>query len=102
MRMTYGNHICRKLFYVFVYFLVYMLIYIPIHYHHMNNINLVCLQRNPKVKEMRNKSFPYYDEFALIFGKDRAIGERAHITTNVVKKLDVEEANKEERLMQSL
>ena len=48
---------------------------------------------------MRNKSFPYYDEFALIFGKDRATGERAHITTNVVKKLDVEEANKEERLM---
>ena len=48
---------------------------------------------------MRNKSFPYCDEFALIFGKDRATGERAHITTNVVKKLDVEEANKEERLM---
>ena len=36
------------------------------------------MQRNPNAKEMRNNSFPFYDEHLLIFGKDHAIEELRH------------------------
>lgn len=40
--------------------------------------NLVGQEMN--VKKVRNKSFPYYDDWLIIFGKDRANGkkQRAH------------------------
>lgn len=49
-----------------------------IYYHDMDDINLIWMQRNPNAKEMRNNSFPFYDEHLLIFGKDHAIEELRH------------------------
>ena len=43
---------------------------------------------------MRNKPFPYYDEFELIFGKYRAIGKGAETAADVIEELDAEETNK--------
>ena len=43
---------------------------------------------------MRNKSFPYYNEFSLIFGKDCATRKRVEIAPNFIEELDVDEANK--------
>ncbi|KAL8505789.1 hypothetical protein ACS0TY_016854 [Phlomoides rotata] len=36
------------------------------------------------VKALRDKSFPYYDHWVDIFGKDRAIGENARDPTDIV------------------
>ena len=41
---------------------------------------------------MRNKLFLYFDDFVIIFGKDKATRERAATATNTV-----EEANDEDK-----
>ncbi|KAG6420245.1 hypothetical protein SASPL_116767 [Salvia splendens] len=35
------------------------------------------LKSDPGVKGIRNKSWPYYDDWKIVFGKDRACGEHA-------------------------
>lgn len=39
---------------------------------------------------LRFKSFPYYDDWSLIFGNDRAIGDMAESAADVVETLGVE------------
>ncbi|XVF56405.1 hypothetical protein PTKIN_Ptkin06aG0118000 [Pterospermum kingtungense] len=39
----------------------------------------------PSAKGMRNKGFPHFDDFVIIFGKDRATGQCAETPTDVVK-----------------
>ena len=34
---------------------------------------------------MRNKPFPHFDDFVIIFGKDRATREGVEVATNVVE-----------------
>ena len=46
---------------------------------------------HPSGKRLKNKPFPYFDDFVIIFGKDRAIGEGAKTTIDAV-----EEANDED------
>ena len=43
---------------------------------------------------MRNKPFPKFDNFVIIFGKDRATRERAKTATDVI---EVEEDNDEDK-----
>ncbi|XVF50897.1 hypothetical protein PTKIN_Ptkin04bG0140200 [Pterospermum kingtungense] len=43
---------------------------------------------HPNAKGMRNKAFPHYDDFAIIFGKDRATGAGAKTATDAVEQLD--------------
>ncbi|XVF43696.1 hypothetical protein PTKIN_Ptkin02bG0061400 [Pterospermum kingtungense] len=40
---------------------------------------------------MRNKAFSHYDDFAIIFGKDRATGVGAETTADAVEQLDEED-----------
>ncbi|XVF46036.1 hypothetical protein PTKIN_Ptkin02bG0255900 [Pterospermum kingtungense] len=42
-------------------------------------------------KGMRNKAFPHYDDFAIIFGKDRATGVGVETTADAVDQLDEED-----------
>ena len=64
-----------------------------IYYHDMDDINLIWMQRNPNAKEMRNKSFPFYDEHLLIFWKG-SCNRGAKTLPDVVEKLYAEEANR--------
>lgn len=39
---------------------------------------IICLlQANPDAEGFNGKSFPYYDDWQVVFGKDRATGELA-------------------------
>ncbi|XVE60334.1 hypothetical protein DITRI_Ditri05aG0120700 [Diplodiscus trichospermus] len=44
------------------------------------------------VASLRNKPFPHFDELAIIFGKDIAIGDGAETSTNGVENIELEEA----------
>ncbi|KAA0060655.1 retrotransposon protein [Cucumis melo var. makuwa] len=35
------------------------------------------MKSHPAAKDLFNKSFPHYDELLYVFGKDRAMGDRA-------------------------
>uniref|UniRef100_A0A9I9EDD4 Uncharacterized protein n=1 Tax=Cucumis melo TaxID=3656 RepID=A0A9I9EDD4_CUCME len=37
---------------------------------------------HPAAKDLFNKSFPHYDELLYVFGKDRAMGDRAETFTD--------------------
>lgn len=39
------------------------------------------MQTHPSARGLRNRPFPHYDELAIVFGKDRATGGRAHAPT---------------------
>ena len=41
------------------------------------------MQSHPTAKGLLNKPFPYYDELAYVFGKDRAIGAHAETFADV-------------------
>ncbi|XVF49148.1 hypothetical protein PTKIN_Ptkin03bG0245100 [Pterospermum kingtungense] len=43
---------------------------------------------HPSAKGLRNKTFPHFDDFIIIFGKDRATGEGAETTADAVKAFD--------------
>ena len=45
---------------------------------------------------MRNKSFPYYEDWLVLFGKDRATRDLAEGPTDSVAAIDNEEATKEQ------
>lgn len=38
---------------------------------------LLCIQTDAHARNMRFKSWPYYKDWVIIFGKDRATGESA-------------------------
>uniref|UniRef100_A0A162AHN3 Uncharacterized protein n=1 Tax=Daucus carota subsp. sativus TaxID=79200 RepID=A0A162AHN3_DAUCS len=50
------------------------------------------LKSHPNAKGLRNKSFPFYDELAQVFGKDRANGEGVESPADAVEEI----ANDEE------
>ncbi|XP_028059297.1 uncharacterized protein LOC114263011 [Camellia sinensis] len=47
--------------------------------------------RQPSASSMRNKSFPYYEDWLVLFGKDKATGELAEDPTDAVEAIAVEE-----------
>ena len=47
---------------------------------------------------MRNKSFPYYEDWLVLFGNDRATGDLAEGPTDFVAAIEIEEATKEQGL----
>ncbi|KAI8002022.1 hypothetical protein LOK49_LG09G00302 [Camellia lanceoleosa] len=49
-------------------------------------------KRQPSVSSMQNKSFPYYEDWLVLFGKDRATGELAKDPADAVEAIAVEEA----------
>ncbi|XVF71552.1 hypothetical protein PTKIN_Ptkin12aG0047200 [Pterospermum kingtungense] len=58
------------------------------------------VRTHSNAKGMRNKAFPHYDDFAIIFGKDRATGAGAETAADAVEQLDEEadEADFEETM----
>ncbi|KAA8546828.1 hypothetical protein F0562_003248 [Nyssa sinensis] len=50
----------------------------------------------------KNKSLPYFEEFLIIFGKDRATGRNAQTAADVVEELDKEVAEKRVRINEEL
>ncbi|KAI7990680.1 Protein ALP1-like [Camellia lanceoleosa] len=49
------------------------------------------VRRDTDVKHLKNKTFPYFDEWIQIFGKDRATGEFAEGPADVVEAMNAEE-----------
>ena len=41
---------------------------------------------SPNAKGSRNKPFPHFDDFVIIFGKDKAIGKGVETASDVVEK----------------
>ena len=50
-------------------------------------IFLISYQGHPDAKGLRNKRFPHFDDLALVFGKDRASGDRAQHATDATEEL---------------
>ncbi|XVF74950.1 hypothetical protein PTKIN_Ptkin13bG0150700 [Pterospermum kingtungense] len=46
------------------------------------------LKSHPSAKGLRNKTFPHFDDFIIIFGKDRATGECAKTTADAMEASD--------------
>ncbi|GFS37804.1 hypothetical protein Acr_00g0054040 [Actinidia rufa] len=53
------------------------------------------VRREKDVKGMRNKTFPYYEAWLVLFGKDRATGDLAEGPANSVAAIETEQASKE-------
>ncbi|KAK3194373.1 hypothetical protein Dsin_025683 [Dipteronia sinensis] len=49
------------------------------------------VKSHPTVKGLRNKHFPYYEEFGIVFGKDRANGQGAMGFFETVEEIDNED-----------
>ncbi|XP_042019106.1 uncharacterized protein At2g29880-like [Salvia splendens] len=49
------------------------------------------LKSHPDCTFMKNKSFPYFDQLSIVWGKDRAAGLHAEVPLDVVEELDREE-----------
>ncbi|GAB2295521.1 hypothetical protein Dimus_029686 [Dionaea muscipula] len=47
--------------------------------------------KEPEAANIRGKSFPYYDDWLVLFGKDRATGELAESATEAVENINLEE-----------
>ncbi|KAL7210786.1 hypothetical protein ACSBR2_013790 [Camellia fascicularis] len=50
------------------------------------------VRRQPSASSMRNKSFPYYEDWLVLFGKERATGELAEDPADAVEAIAVKEA----------
>ena len=50
------------------------------------------MQGHKDVVGLRNKPFPHFDELTIIFGRDRATGERVEAPADAVENIEVEEA----------
>ncbi|GFZ08805.1 hypothetical protein Acr_20g0006130 [Actinidia rufa] len=48
-------------------------------------------QKDVDAKSLRNKSWPFYEDRLIIFGKDRAIGEFAESAADAVENMDKED-----------
>ncbi|XP_057511419.1 uncharacterized protein LOC130793638 [Actinidia eriantha] len=53
------------------------------------------ISREKDVKGMRNKTFPYYEAWLVLFGKDRATGDLAEGPADSVAAIETEQASKE-------
>ncbi|GFY96079.1 hypothetical protein Acr_11g0003850 [Actinidia rufa] len=53
------------------------------------------VRREKDVKGMRNKTFPYYEAWLVLFGKDRATGDLAEGPADSVAAIETEQASKE-------
>lgn len=53
------------------------------------------MQKVPDEKGMRNKPFPYYEVWLILFGKDRVTGELAEGPAESVTAMENEETTKE-------
>ena len=53
----------------------------------MNLYIFVSYQGHPDAKGLRNKRFPHFDDLALVFGKDRASGDRAQHAIDATEEL---------------
>ncbi|KAK7824451.1 hypothetical protein CFP56_034371 [Quercus suber] len=42
---------------------------------------------HPEAKGLQNRRFPHFDDLALVFGKDRASGDRAQHAIDVTEEL---------------
>lgn len=51
------------------------------------------LQSHPNAKGLRNKSFPFYEELAQVFGKDRANGECVESPADAMEEIAEDEEN---------
>ena len=51
------------------------------------------------MKGMRNKLFPYYEDWLVLFGKDRATRDLAEGPTNYVAAIETKEATKVQGLI---
>ena len=49
------------------------------------------LQKDVDAKSLRNKSWPFYEDWLIIFGKDRATGEFAESAADAVENMDKED-----------
>ncbi|GAB2280796.1 hypothetical protein Dimus_015420 [Dionaea muscipula] len=48
-------------------------------------------KKEPEAVNIRGKPFPYYDDWLVLFGKDRATGELAESATEAVENINLEE-----------
>lgn len=44
-----------------------------------------CLQKDPNAHGLKNKSFPFYNDWIEIFGKDRANGENTQTFSDIIQ-----------------
>ncbi|KAL7199811.1 hypothetical protein ACSBR2_022001 [Camellia fascicularis] len=51
------------------------------------------VRRVPDAKGMRNRPFPFYEDWLILFGKDRATGELAEDPADAVAAMEKEDAN---------
>lgn len=51
------------------------------------------LQSHPSHASWQNKSFPFYDDLVIIFGKDRATGVTADAPVDMMEEIDREKTN---------
>ncbi|XP_062097148.1 uncharacterized protein At2g29880-like [Humulus lupulus] len=51
------------------------------------------LQSHKEAAPFKIKSFPWYDDLCMVFGKDRATGKNVETAANVVEELQTEEEN---------
>ncbi|KAI8006384.1 hypothetical protein LOK49_LG07G00055 [Camellia lanceoleosa] len=58
-----------------------------------DDIWLNYVRRVPDAKGMRNRPFPFYEDWLILFGKDRATGELAKDPANAVAAMEKEDAN---------
>ncbi|GAB2278443.1 hypothetical protein Dimus_013126 [Dionaea muscipula] len=49
------------------------------------------IMKEPEVANIRGKPFPYYDDWLVLFGKDRATGELDESATEAVENMNLEE-----------
>ncbi|KAL7264110.1 hypothetical protein ACSBR1_002125 [Camellia fascicularis] len=51
------------------------------------------VRRVPDAKGMQNRPFPFYEDWLILFGKDRATGELAEDPADAVTAMEKEDAN---------
>ncbi|CAL5405533.1 unnamed protein product [Camellia sinensis] len=58
-----------------------------------DDVWLNYVRRVPDAKGMRNRPFPFYEDWLILFGKDRATGELAEDPADAVAAMEKEDAN---------
>ena len=59
----------------------------------MNLYIFVSYQGHPDAKGLQNRRFPLFDDLALVFGKDRASGDRAQHAIDAIEELASRQEN---------
>ncbi|KAL7178045.1 hypothetical protein ACSBR2_031245 [Camellia fascicularis] len=60
---------------------------------HSDDVWQNYVRRVPDAKGMRNRPFPFYEDWLILFGKDRATGELAEDPADAVTAMEKEDAN---------